>query len=73
MFENEWVASEDRLASPDDLAACVTLAGPLPPEPGRQYVIGLDVGLKDEVAGELEPGADHVLASAAATASAARR
>lgn len=46
LFENEWVASEDRLASPDDLAACVTLAGPLPPYPDRRYVIGLDVGLK---------------------------
>jgi len=48
LFENEWTAAEDRLASPDDLAACVTLAGPLPPEPGRQYVVGLDVGLKSD-------------------------
>lgn len=46
LFHNEWVAAEDRLASPDDLAACVTLEGPVPPEPGCRYVIGLDVGLK---------------------------
>lgn len=48
LFENEWVAAEDRLASPDDLAACVSLTGALPPEPRRRYVIGLDVGLKND-------------------------
>jgi hypothetical protein len=46
LFLNEWTASEDRLADPDDLAACVTLDGPLPPEAGRKYVVALDVGLK---------------------------
>jgi phage terminase large subunit-like protein len=46
LFENEWTSSEDRLASEDDLRACVTLDGPLPPEPGQRYVIGLDLGLK---------------------------
>ena len=46
LFENEWIAAEDSLASPSDLAACVTLDGPLPPESGRIYVVGLDLGLK---------------------------
>jgi hypothetical protein len=46
LFLNEWVAADDRLAAPDDLAACVTLEGPLPPEPGKAYALGLDVGLK---------------------------
>lgn len=46
LFLNEWTASEDRLALPQDLAACATLDGPLPPEPGRSYVIGVDLGLK---------------------------
>lgn len=47
-FLNEWVEAEDRLTSRDDLAACVTLDGPLPPQPSTQYVIGLDVGLKND-------------------------
>ncbi len=46
LFENEWTAADDRLAAPDDLAACVTLAGPLPPQSRVRYAIGLDVGLK---------------------------
>jgi phage terminase large subunit-like protein len=46
LFLNEWTAAEDRLATDDDLEACVTLAGSLPPERGKRYCIGLDVGLK---------------------------
>jgi hypothetical protein len=46
LFLNDWIAAEDALASPEDLRACLTLAGPLPPRPERAYVIGLDVGLK---------------------------
>lgn len=46
LFENEWVSSEDRLTTADDLAACVTLEGPLAPEPGRRYIVALDIGLK---------------------------
>lgn len=48
LYENEWVEAEDRLTSRDDLVACVVLDGPLPPESGMQYVIGLDVGLKND-------------------------
>jgi phage terminase large subunit-like protein len=46
LFENEWTASEDRLANEDDLAACVTLDGPLEPRPGIRYVVTVDLGLK---------------------------
>jgi len=46
LFENEWTSGEDRLVAAEDLAACVTLDGPLDPRPGTRYVIGLDIGLK---------------------------
>lgn len=45
---NRWTAAEDRLAHPEDIAACVTHDGPLPYDPARRYVIGLDLGLKDD-------------------------
>jgi phage terminase large subunit-like protein len=41
-----WTSGEDRLVAEEDLRACVTWDGPQPPEPGRRYVIGLDVGLR---------------------------
>lgn len=43
---NRWTAAEDRLASLDDLGACVTLDGPLAPRCEHRYVIGLDLGLR---------------------------
>lgn len=42
---NRWVTAEDRLASREDLEACTTLPGPLPPRPGVAYVVTLDVGI----------------------------
>jgi hypothetical protein len=45
---NLWTAAEDRLVSPEDLAACVTLDGPQAPNPRNRYVIGLDLGLKHD-------------------------
>ena len=45
---NEWCASEDRLTSLDDVRACVTLDGPLEWEQGRQYVLALDLGVRDD-------------------------
>ena len=45
---NEWMTSEDRLASREDLAACTTLPGPLPPQPGVTYVASLDVGVVND-------------------------
>jgi phage terminase large subunit-like protein len=48
LFLNEWAAAEDRLARPEDLAACVTLDGPLAPRSGLSYRIGVDVGLRKD-------------------------
>ena len=48
LHENRWVAAEDRLVNPEDLAACVTLDGPLDPRPGVQYRIGVDLGVKHD-------------------------
>jgi phage terminase large subunit-like protein len=46
LFLNEWTASEDRVASLDDLRACVTLDGPQEPKEQAAYWIGVDLGLK---------------------------
>jgi hypothetical protein len=48
LHENTWTASEDRLTSVDDLAACVVLDGPRERQPGRLYALALDVGLKHD-------------------------
>lgn len=45
---NRWTASEDRLVRDEDLAACVTLDGPLEARPGTRYVIGVDLGLRHD-------------------------
>jgi hypothetical protein len=45
---NEWTAADDRLTSVDDLRRCVTLSGPLKAEPGVRYVIGVDLGVKND-------------------------
>lgn len=45
---NRWVTSEDRLASREDLAACTTLPGPLPYQPGKTYVAALDIGIVND-------------------------
>jgi hypothetical protein len=46
LFENTWTSAEDSLVSEEDLQACVTLTGPLPPQATHGYVIAVDVGLK---------------------------
>jgi hypothetical protein len=48
LHENRWTAAEDRLVTPADLAACVTLDGPLDYDPRHRYICGLDLGLKDD-------------------------
>ena len=48
LFQNVWTSDEDRLTNLDDLAACVVLDGPQPPEPKTIYVIGVDIGLKKD-------------------------
>jgi phage terminase large subunit-like protein len=45
---NQWVTSEDSLVDAEDLAACVTLDGPVDPRPGVAYRIGVDLGLKKD-------------------------
>jgi phage terminase large subunit-like protein len=45
---NRWTAAEDRLVDPDDLRACVTLDGPLEYDGRYRYMIGLDIGLKND-------------------------
>lgn len=48
LHEGRWVGADDRLTSIDALRACVTLDGPLPPDPRHDYVIALDIGLKND-------------------------
>jgi len=43
---NVWSSPEDRLTTRDDLVACAVLDGPQDPEPGRGYVIGVDLGFR---------------------------
>ncbi len=45
---NQWTSAEDRLTSLDALRECVTLDGPLRPEHGRDYVVAVDIGLKND-------------------------
>ena len=45
---NQWSASEDRLTNLDDVRACVTLGGPLEWQEGRQYVLALDLGVRND-------------------------
>jgi len=37
LHENRWTSAEDRLASADDLAGCVTLDGPLDYDPPKAW------------------------------------
>jgi phage terminase large subunit-like protein len=48
LFENVWTEPEDALVLIDDLRAAIQLDGPQEPRPGVKYVIGLDVGLKND-------------------------
>ncbi|HZL48667.1 MAG TPA: hypothetical protein VFC30_06600 [Solirubrobacteraceae bacterium] len=43
---NEWTSPDDRLTNLEDLRACVAHRGSLPPQPGVQYVIGVDLAVK---------------------------
>lgn len=48
LHENRWVSGEDRLVRVSDLRACVTLSGPLEPDPRHSYVVGVDLGVKSD-------------------------
>jgi hypothetical protein len=45
---NQWCAGEDRLTNETDLEQCITLAGPLPFETGRRYLICADIGVTND-------------------------
>jgi phage terminase large subunit-like protein len=48
---NQWVSSEDRLVSAEDLEACVVAgSGPLEPERGTNYVLSLDMAFVNDQA-----------------------
>ncbi len=46
LFEGRWTPGEDRLTTIDALRDCAVLSGPLEPELGVSYTIGLDIGVK---------------------------
>ena len=48
LFENRWVASEDRLTTPEEVRENIGHYGPLDPIPGVRYQMGLDVGLTND-------------------------
>jgi phage terminase large subunit-like protein len=45
---NLWTAAEDRLVSPEHLAAAAVLDGPQPERPGLRYTCGVDIGLRHD-------------------------
>lgn len=48
LFENQWTSTEDRLLAYEDVLACAVLPGPLDPERGLSYVIGVDLALRND-------------------------
>jgi hypothetical protein len=49
LWRNEWVEAEDHLVTSANLARCVTLdVWPLPPTANARYVIGVDIGVKND-------------------------
>lgn len=49
LWLNEWTAGAGDAFDPDDIAAALTLHGPIfQPQPGWQYVAGLDIGLRHD-------------------------
>ncbi len=45
---NTWTAPEDRLTTIDDLRACIAHHGDLDPASGVRYVLGADVGIRND-------------------------
>jgi phage terminase large subunit-like protein len=43
---NRWTPSDDRVASLDDIRACVVLEGALAPDPAWQYIVAVDLSSK---------------------------
>jgi phage terminase large subunit-like protein len=50
LFENRFAQGEDRLFDPDDIAACISVPGPLDYVSGHRYAIGVDAALRRNAA-----------------------
>lgn len=48
LHENRWTEGEGRLAAVADLRSCVTHQGPLAAVAGVRYVVGVDIGLRND-------------------------
>ena len=48
LHENRWTQGDDRLASRENVLACVTLDGPQPARPGVVYQIACDLGVVND-------------------------
>jgi hypothetical protein len=49
LWENRWTQAEDHLVTAESLARCVTLTSwPAKPVRGTRYVVGVDVGVKND-------------------------
>lgn len=48
LIESRWVAADDTLATEADVDACTGDYSALEPRPGVRYVMGLDVGLRND-------------------------
>jgi phage terminase large subunit-like protein len=48
LFDNLWMAGEDKLTTRDDVLACVGHTGDLAYQAGQRYVVTLDVGLTND-------------------------
>lgn len=63
LFLNRWTTGEDRLTSRDVVESLAVLDGPLLPQRGKRYVIGLDIGVTNDrtaaVVAHLERGTDR--------------
>lgn len=47
---NRWTTGPDQLTTHEDVAAAMVLQGPQAPEAGRQYVMGVDLGHRRDLA-----------------------
>jgi hypothetical protein len=48
LFENRWAGTEDTLLAFEDVEACAHLPGPLDPEQGVAYVVGVDLAVRHD-------------------------
>jgi terminase large subunit-like protein len=48
LFENRWVAGEDKLTTVEDVKACIGHTGDLEYAPGSRYIASLDIGLTND-------------------------